>query len=150
MDSMVAVLANQASNYFVSGKSPKRMGNKHPNIVPYQVFQVKDGHLIIAVGNNEQFERFCKVIGLDYLYSSEEYNDNKKRVQNRDKLVEIITSKTIQYNKNDLKSLLEKNNVPVGAVNDIEEVFNDPQVKYRKLKNCKFTLFQIRQKIWAF
>ena len=134
MDSMVAVLANQASNYFVSGKSPKRMGNKHPNIVPYQVFQVKDGHLIIAVGNNEQFERFCKVIGLDYLYSSEEYNNNQKRVQNREKLVEIITSKTKQYNKNDLKSLLEENNVPVGSVNDIEEVFNDPQVKYRKLK----------------
>ena len=71
---------------------------------------------------------------MDYLYSSEEYNNNQKRVQNREKLVEIITSKTTEYNKNDLKSLLEENNVPVGSVNDIEEVFNDPQVKYRKLK----------------
>ena len=75
MDSMVSVLANQASNYFASGVSPKRLGNKHPNIVPYQVFPVKDGHLIIAVGNNEQFNRFCEAIDLDYLKTIDKYND---------------------------------------------------------------------------
>ena len=134
MDSMVSVLANQASNYFASGVSPKRLGNKHPNIVPYQVFPVKDGHLIIAVGNNEQFNRFCNVIDLDYLSSMDKYIDNNKRVKNRDELVEIIKSKTIQYNKKELKSLLEKNDVPVGSVNEVKDVFNDPHVKSRKLK----------------
>ena len=134
MDSMVSVLANQASNYFASGVSPKRLGNKHPNIVPYQVFPVKDGHLIIAVGNNEQFNRFCNVIDLDYLSSMDKYIDNNKRVKNRDELVEIIKSKTIQYNKKELKLLLEKNDVPVGSVNEVKDVFNDPHVKSRKLK----------------
>ena len=134
MDSMVSVLANQASNYFASGVSPKRLGNKHPNIVPYQVFPVKDGHLIIAVGNNEQFNRFCKAIDLDYLKTLDKYNDNKKRVKNRDELVEIIKLKTRQYNKKELQTLLEKNDVPIGSVNEINDVFNDPQVKSRNLK----------------
>ena len=134
MDSMVAVLANQASNYFVSGLPPKRMGNKHPNIVPYQVFPTKDGYLIIAVGNNDQFERLCKALELNDLYISSKYSDNQKRVQNREELVDIISSQTKKYSKNDLKILLELSKVPVGTVNNLEEVFSDPHVIARNLK----------------
>ena len=134
MDSMVAVLANQASNYFVSGSPPKRMGNKHPNIVPYQVFPTKDGYLIIAVGNNDQFERLCKALELNDLYILSKYSDNQKRVQNREELVDIISSQTKKYSKNDLKILLELSKVPVGTVNNLEEVFSDPHVIARNLK----------------
>lgn len=134
MDSMVAVLANQASNYFVSGSPPKRMGNQHPNIVPYQVFPTKDGYLIIAVGNNDQFERLCKALELNDLYISSKYSDNQKRVQNRGELVDIISFQTQKYLKNDLKNLLELSKVPVGTVNNLEEVFSDPHVIARNLK----------------
>jgi len=134
MDSMTAVLANQASNFFVSGVSPKRMGNQHPNIVPYQVFPVTDGHLIIAVGNNEQFKRLCQALGMEEIYLLEDYKDNNKRVKNRKKLIKLIESKTVTFKKQKLKILLEKNNVPVGSVNELAEVFNDPQIQFRKLK----------------
>ena len=102
--------------------------------MPYQVFPTKDGYLIIAVGNNDQFERLCKALELNDLYISSKYSDNQKRVQNREELVDIISSQTKKYSKNDLKNLLELSKVPVGTVNNLEEVFSDPHVIARNLK----------------
>ena len=134
MDSMTAVLANQALNYFISGNAPTRLGNKHPNIVPYQTFPTKDGFLVIAVGNNQQFERLCKALEISDKSFLEEFNTNEKRVANRGKVVDIISEKTKSFSKKSLKSILENFLVPVGVVNKLNEVFSDPQVIKRKLK----------------
>ena len=87
MDSMTAVLANQALNYFVSGQAPSRLCNKHPNIVPYQTFPTKDGFLVISVGNNQQFERLCKALDINQSSFLEKFNSNQKRVAQREKVV---------------------------------------------------------------
>ena len=134
MDSMTAVLANQALNYFISGNSPTRLGNKHPNIVPYQTFPTNDGFLVIAVGNNQQFERLCKALEINDKSFLEEFNTNEKRVANRGKVVDIISEKTKSFSKKSLKSILENFLVPVGVVNKLNEVFSDPQVIKRNLK----------------
>ena len=134
MDSMTAVLANQALNYFVSGHAPSRLGNKHPNIVPYQTFPTKDGFLVIAVGNNQQFERLCKALDIKQSSFLEKFNSNQKRVAQREKVVKVISDKTKSFSKQSLKSILEEHSVPVGVVNKLNEVFQDPQVIKRKLK----------------
>ena len=134
MDSMTAVLANQASNYFVSGKSPSRLGNKHPNIVPYQTFPTIDGYLIIAVGNNQQFERLCEALDLLEVLKSDDFLTNEKRIQNRDLIVDLISSKTKKYKRKTLQKVLENHSVPVGVVNKLEDVFNDEQIIHRSLK----------------
>ena len=134
MDSMTAVLANQALNYFVSGINPNRLGNAHPNIVPYQTFPTNDGFLVVAVGNNSQFERLCQALDISEIIASEQFKNNSNRVKNRKLLEEIISSKTIKYSRINLLSILEKHLVPVGSVNKISEAFDDPQIKYRKLK----------------
>ncbi|GAB2185014.1 CaiB/BaiF CoA transferase family protein [Roseibium sp. LAB1] len=134
LDAQVGVLANQALNYFVSGKSPKRLGNAHPNIVPYQVFPASDGHLIIAVGNDGQFRRLCAVLGVPDLADNPRYATNAARVAARSDLVPILTAETATRTRDDLLAALEGEGVPAGPINSVEDVFNDRQVLHRDLK----------------
>lgn len=134
LDAQVAVLANQALNYFVSGKAPKRLGNAHPNIVPYQVFPTKDGHLIIAVGNDGQFRRLCVVLGLPELAEDPKFATNPARVASRTELVAILEAETAARLRDDLLAALELESVPAGPINSVEDVFNDAQVQHRGMK----------------
>ena len=133
-DSMVGVLGNQAMNYLVSGVAPKRMGNIHPNIAPYQVFPVSDGHLIIAVGNDGQFQRFCTALGLEDLAQNTDYSSNADRVANREALAIVISAKTTQLTRDELLGILEGAGVPAGPINTLEDVFSDPQIIARNMK----------------
>jgi len=133
-DSMVGVLGNQAMNYLISGVAPKRMGNIHPNIAPYQVFPVSDGHLIIAVGNDGQFQRFCNALGLEDLSQNSDYSSNAARVANREALTLAISAYTTQIKRDDLLRILESAGVPAGPINTLEDVFSDPQVIARNMK----------------
>ncbi len=134
VDSTVGVLSNQALNYLVSGKVPKRMGNVHANIVPYQVFEVADGYAIVATGNDTQYVKFCKVIGAPELAEEPAYKDNVGRLTHRDELVAKLTARTKLMKRDDLLSQLEQQGVPAGPINDLEQVFNDPQVIHRGMK----------------
>lgn len=134
LDAQVGVLANQALNYFVAGKSPKRLGNAHPNIVPYQIFPARDGHLIIAVGNDGQFRRLCGALGLPELAEEPKFATNAARVAARSELVPLLTAETETRMRDDLLDALELEGVPAGPINSVEDVFNDTQVKHRELK----------------
>ena len=134
MDVQVSVLANQAMNYLVSGKSPRRMGNAHPNIVPYQVFPASDGHLVVAVGNDGQFTRFAAVLGRPELAKDPAYRTNPDRVANRAVLVDILAGLTRTFARDTLLASLEAVGVPAGPINTVGEVFADPQVVHRGLR----------------
>ncbi len=134
LDVLVGVLANQALNYLVSGVSPKRMGNAHPNLVPYQVFPTADGHVVIAVGNDAQFLRLCAVLVLPELAADGRYQSNAGRVAAREELVANIAARTIRMTRAELLSALEKSGVPAGPIHDIAEVFADPQVVARAMR----------------
>jgi crotonobetainyl-CoA:carnitine CoA-transferase CaiB-like acyl-CoA transferase len=133
-DCMSAVLANQALNYLVSGTPPRRMGNAHPNIVPYQVFPSSDGHLIIATGSQAQWAKMCQVLGLDDLIDDDRFRTNADRVKNRDELAALISEKTSQRTRDDMLAELEKVFVPAGPINTVEDTFNDPQIVHRGLR----------------
>jgi crotonobetainyl-CoA:carnitine CoA-transferase CaiB-like acyl-CoA transferase len=128
------VLGNQAMNYLVSGKPAPRLGNAHPNIVPYDVFPVADGHIIIATGNDAQYRKLCEVLGEAALATHPDYADNRSRVANRVALTETLQFLTQRYGKADLLAALEKVGVPAGPINAIDEVFADPQVIARGVK----------------
>lgn len=134
LDAQVAVLGNQAMNYLTSGKAPQRLGNGHPNIVPYDVFPVADGHIIIATGNDGQWRKLCEVIGEPGFASEPDYLDNRSRVLNRVALTERLNALTSRFAKLDLLTKLEAVGVPAGPINTIEEVFADPQVKARGVR----------------
>ncbi|WP_299812012.1 CaiB/BaiF CoA-transferase family protein [uncultured Roseibium sp.] len=134
LDAQVGVLANQALNYFVTGKSPKRLGNAHPNIVPYQIFPARDGHLIIAVGNDGQFRRLCGALGLPELAEEPKFATNAARVASRSELVPLLAAQTATRMRDDILDALELEGVPAGPINSVEDVFNDTQVKHRDLK----------------
>ena len=134
VDSTVGVLANQGLNYLVSGEIPKRIGNSHPNIVPYQEFPVADGHIIIATGNDNQFVKLCHVLGAPELAEVPEYKNNVGRLTHRNELVAKLTALTKRMPREELLSKLEEQKVPAGPINDLEQVFNDPQVLFRGMK----------------
>jgi len=134
LDAQVGVLANQSLNYFVSGKAPKRMGNAHPNIVPYQVFPVADGHIIIAVGNDRQFGRLCEVLKRVDLAVEPAYATNQDRVAARDTLAPILCEETSRHTREALLSALEEAGVPAGPINSVADVFEDEQIRHRGLK----------------
>ncbi len=134
LDSQLAILANQAMNALVSGKAPKRLGNAHPNIVPYQVFNVGDGHLIVAVGNDAQFIKFCKIIGCAELSNDTRFITNADRVKNREILTPLLAAKMSKKNKDQWIDLFEKSAVPCGPINDIKQAFENDQVKSRKMQ----------------
>ncbi len=134
LDSQVAVLANQNMNYLISGNSPVQMGNAHMNIAPYEVLPVKDGHIILAVGNDGQFQRFCKIVGLDDLPADERFATNPARVANRTALHERIVATLAGWEKAELLGKFDANAVPASPINTIEEMFDDPQVKARGMQ----------------
>ncbi|MGH6769397.1 MAG: CaiB/BaiF CoA transferase family protein [Xanthobacteraceae bacterium] len=134
VDTQVGVLANQALNYLVSGEVPARIGNAHPNIVPYQVFPVADGHIIIATGNDSQFGKLCGVLGEPALAEQPEYKDNKGRLAHRTDLVAKLSALTRRMPSGDLLTKLETVGVPAGPINDLDQVFKDPQVVHRGIK----------------
>lgn len=133
MDCQVSALINVASNYLCSGEIPKRMGNGHPNIVPYQVFHTVDGGLVIAVGNDEQFRRFAAVLGKEELADMEEYRDNASRLQNKESLIRICEEQLAKKAKKEWKSLLDEAGIPNGPIYTVEEMFADPQIKTRDM-----------------
>ncbi|MEO0620910.1 MAG: CaiB/BaiF CoA-transferase family protein [Pseudomonadota bacterium] len=134
LDSMTAVLANQAMNYLATGQVPERLGNAHPNIVPYQVFAVSDGHLIIAVGNNGQFARLCGVLGLDGLPEEPDCATNADRVAARETLVPQLAAAVLPWKRDDLLAALEAVGVPAGPINRLDDILVDPQIAARGLR----------------
>ncbi len=134
LDTQVGVLANQAMNYLASGRTPARMGNAHPNIVPYQVFPAADGHVIVAVGNDGQFARLTRVLGRAELATDPRFATNPARVRHRADLVPLLTALTAAFGRDDLLARLEREGVPSGPINTVEQVFADPQVLARGLR----------------
>ena len=131
LDTQVAMLANLGANYLVSGKVPGRAGNAHQNIVPYQVFEVGDGHIILAVGNDSQFRKFCEVAGCPEIAADERFQRNANRVRHRGTLVPMLAERLRQRSKAEWLSALEAAQVPCGAINALNEVFADPHVQAR-------------------
>jgi crotonobetainyl-CoA:carnitine CoA-transferase CaiB-like acyl-CoA transferase len=134
LDVQAAALANQALNYLVSGHSPGRLGNAHPNIVPYEAFQTSDGYIILAVGNDGQFARFCEVAERRELANDERFATNPSRVENRDVLIPMLGDLLRARSSADWLATLEQAGVPCGPINDIEQLFADPHVKARGLQ----------------
>ncbi len=134
LDVQVSWLGNQALNYFCSGEIPKRTGEYHPNLVPYQPFPTSDGQVIIAIGNNGQFARFCEAAGRADLAEDPKFATNPQRVANREELVAIICELTRTRTSRDWMESLVQVNVPCGPIQNIAEVFEDPQVKARGMK----------------
>jgi crotonobetainyl-CoA:carnitine CoA-transferase CaiB-like acyl-CoA transferase len=131
IDTTVGILANQALNFLVSGRVPHRMGNAHPNITPYQVFPVADGHIIIASGNDGQFVKLCSVLGDPKLAKNPDYIDNTARLAHRAALVGRVCALTAKFPRAELLQKLEAAGVPAGPINDLAQVFADPQVIHR-------------------
>ena len=131
LDVQVATLANQAMNYLVGGKVPGRSGNAHPNIVPYQAFAAADGHLILAIGNDGQFRRFCEVAGEPAMGTDPRYATNAARLANREELCARIAALMAARSMDDWIAALEKAGVPCGPINTLDRVFRDPHVQAR-------------------
>jgi crotonobetainyl-CoA:carnitine CoA-transferase CaiB-like acyl-CoA transferase len=135
LDVTTAILANQAMNYFASGKPPGRLGNAHPNLVPYAVFGCADGWVILATGNDAQYQRLCGILDLPDLAAAPDYLTNADRIANRAELSRLIGEKTVLWTKADLLAACEAEGVPAGPINDISEVFADPQIVARGMKH---------------
>jgi crotonobetainyl-CoA:carnitine CoA-transferase CaiB-like acyl-CoA transferase len=134
LDVQVACLANQAMNFLNTGVAPKRLGNAHPNIVPYQDFPSADGNFIIAVGNDGQFRKLCEVAGLTALADDPRFSTNKARVANRAELIPQLRQATVFKSTAEWVTLLEQAGVPCGPINDLAQVFADPHVQARGLR----------------
>ena len=134
MDVATGVMANQAMNYLVSGKAPGLMGNAHPNLAPYAVFDCADGWLILATGNDAQYQRLCRLLGLEDIAEAAEFATNADRIANRTALTERLTAATRRWAKADLLAACESAGVPAGPINDLAEVFTDPQVIARGMQ----------------
>lgn len=133
LDVQVACLANQAMNYLATGSNPRRMGNAHPSIVPYQDFPTADGHMILAIGNDGQFARFCEVAGRPELAADARFATNRARVENRAELIPLLNEITATRTTTEWIARLEARAVPCGPINGLAEVFADPQVQARGL-----------------
>ena len=134
LDVQVACLANQAMNYLATGNAPRRLGNAHPNIVPYQDFPSADGDFILAVGNDGQFRKFCEVAGLTALADDPRFSTNQARVAHRAELIPLLRQATVFRTTAEWIGLLEAAGVPCGPINDLAQVFADPQVQARGLR----------------
>jgi len=134
LDTQVAWLANQNLNYLVSGQPPRRQGTAHPNIVPYQSFATSDGYLMLAVGNDAQFARFCAAAGGSELAGDLRYRTNQGRVAHRTELVPAVADLLRQRTTREWLAVLEAAQVPCGPINDIAQVFSEPQVRHRRLQ----------------
>ncbi len=134
VDTQIAWLANEGVNYLASGQAPKRRGNQHPNIVPYQVFECADGHVIVAAGNDGQFARFATLIGMPELAGDDRFILNTARLENREVLIALLSERLKQMEKAALVAAMEANNVPGGEINTVPEVFETDQVAAREMK----------------
>ncbi|MFN3971508.1 MAG: CaiB/BaiF CoA transferase family protein [Gemmobacter sp.] len=134
MDVATGIMANQAMNYLATGTAPQKMGNAHPNLAPYAVFDCADGWIIIATGNDAQYRRLCDLLGLAALGTAPDFATNADRVRNRAAMTEALTRATRQWTKSALLAACEGANVPAGPINDLAEVFADPQVIARGLR----------------
>lgn len=134
MDVATSVMANQSLNYLSSGIAPTKMGNAHPNLAPYAVFDCADGWIILAIGNDQQFQRLCKILDLDALGREPKFATNADRVENRVELTQCLTEATRKFTKLQLLFACESHGVPAGPINDIAETFADPQVVSRNMQ----------------
>ncbi len=134
LDSQIAWLINEGTNYLTSGQPPTRRGNQHPNIVPYQVFEASDGHVIVAVGNDRQFERFCDMLAVPDLAADARFVRNADRLAHRDELVALLEVEVRKFSKADVLEGLKQRGVPVGPVDTVPEVFASEQVAVRDMK----------------
>lgn len=134
LDCAVSAMANQALNYLSTGTPPGRTGNYHPNLTPYQVFDCSDGHIIIATGNDAQYQRLCRLLGLEDMAEAPEFARNADRVANREAMIDRLMAATRQRTRDDLLAACEAQGVPAGPINDMAEVFADPQVVARGLQ----------------
>jgi crotonobetainyl-CoA:carnitine CoA-transferase CaiB-like acyl-CoA transferase len=134
VDTQIAWLINEGTNYLVSGQPPKRRGNQHPNIVPYQVFEVADGHIIVAVGNDAQFVRFCELIGMPELAADDCYRTNASRLRHRDALIALLTRRLHQMTKQFMIDGMESRGVPGGPINTLPEVFASDQAQAHNMR----------------
>jgi len=134
LDCAVSIMGNQAMNYLTTGHAPGRMGNAHPNLTPYEVFPTSDGHLIIATGNDGQYQRLCQLLGLDDMAQDPAFLKNADRVANRPDMIARLTAATVQRTRDDLLAACEAHNVPAGPINDLSDVMADPQVVARGMQ----------------
>jgi len=134
LDVGVSMISNMHLNYFTTNEVPKRWGNAHPNIVPYQVFACRDGHMILAAGNDSQFQKFCEVAACPDLPADPRFATNDARVRQRDTLVPLLAAIIVKRARDDWVSSLEAAGVPCGPINNLDQVFADPQVRHRGMK----------------
>jgi crotonobetainyl-CoA:carnitine CoA-transferase CaiB-like acyl-CoA transferase len=134
LDCQVAMLANQSSNWLNCGITPQRMGNNHPSIVPYRVFAVADGHVIVNCGNDGQFSRLCGAVGKPEMAEDHRFKTNEARCENRELTDQILADILIDYERQPLITLLEGVNVPCGPINDIPAIFADPHLQHRQME----------------
>lgn len=134
LDVQVACLANQAMNYLVSGKAPTRMGNAHPNIVPYQAFPTADGDIVLTIGNDRQWAAFCRLAGREEWITDARFESNAARVEHRQTLIPLLRQTTVMRSTDDWVRALEAAGVPGGPINDLARVFADPQIRHRRMR----------------
>lgn len=134
LDVAVGIMANQAMNHLVSGTPPGLMGNAHPNLAPYAVFDCADGWIILATGNDAQYRRLCSVLGLDDMATDPAFATNADRIANRTELTRRLTEATMRWQKSALLAACEDQGIPAGPINDLSEVFADPQVQARGMR----------------
>lgn len=134
LDVAVAVTSNQAMNYLTSGVAPGMMGNAHMNLTPYQVFDCADGHIIIATGNDGQYQRLCHLLALDAMAMAPEFLRNSDRIAHRDEMTRRLTAATVLRTRGDLLAACEAAGVPAGPINDMADVMADPQVRAREMQ----------------
>lgn len=134
LDVQVACLANQAMNYLTTGKAPTRMGNAHPNIVPYQDFPTADGNMVLTIGNDQQFARLCDVLEHPEWASDDRFATNRARVANRRELIPMLRQATVMRSTREWVDILERAGVPCGPVNTLDQVFDDPQILAREMR----------------
>jgi crotonobetainyl-CoA:carnitine CoA-transferase CaiB-like acyl-CoA transferase len=133
-DVATSITANQALNYLATGKPPGKLGNAHPNLAPYAVFDCADGWIILATGNDAQYQRLCRILGLPALATAPDYLTNADRIANRATLTATLTAATSQWTKADLLAACEAEGVPAGPINDMADVFADPQIIHRRMQ----------------
>ncbi len=133
LDVATAITANQAMNYLTTGTAPERIGNAHQNLTPYQVFDCADGWIIIATGNDAQYQRLCGLLGLEDMATDPDYLTNADRIAHRAEMTRRLTEATMTFTKSDLLAACETEGVPAGPINDLREVFDDPQVIHRAM-----------------
>jgi formyl-CoA transferase len=134
LDCATAILANQGMMYLATGESPVRVGNRHPSVVPYQPFKTSDGHVVLAVGNDGQFERLCKVLGMPEVAEDERFAKGSGRIQHQPEISDLLTPLMAEKTTAEWLTILAEVAVPCGPINNVEDVFNDPQIQHRGMK----------------